>query len=246
MVSGDARREETRTQRLARMTGVLYLVVFVVGMFSPIVLEQLLAPGDAAATADNILASLGLFGSSMVGWVVIVVVDVAMAAMFYLLLEPAGRVLSLVSAAFRFVYAAILGTFLLDLYGAFLLLTRPDYAAHLAALERQAMALSALETFGAGFLLALVFFGAHLASLGVLLYRSRYVPRVLAVVLAAAGFGYVIHGLASFFLASYGGAAAAVLLTPAVIGELGLALWLVVMGVRLTPAVQRGDSAGAV
>jgi hypothetical protein len=234
-VHASSQRVVRETQRLARMTGFLYVVVFILGMFSPIVLEQLLLPGDAVGTAANILGSPGLFGSSLVSWVVIVAVDVAMAAMLYLLLEPAGRALSLVSAAFRFVYAAILGTFLLDLYCAFLLLARPEHAAHLQALERQALALSALETFSAGFLLALVFFGAHLASLGVLLHRSRYVPRALAVVLAMAGIGYVLHGLASFFVAGYGGAATAVLLTPAVVGELGLALWLSVKGVRIAP-----------
>ncbi|MCG6955023.1 MAG: DUF4386 domain-containing protein [Gemmatimonadetes bacterium] len=226
-------RDAKETQRLARTTGLLYLVVFVLGMFSPIVLEQLLVAGDAAGTADNILGSMGLFSSSLVSWVVIVAVDVAMAAMFYLLLEPAGRVLSLVSAAFRFVYAAILGTFLLDLFGAFLLLARPEHAAHLEALERQATALTALETFSAGFLLALAFFGVHLASLGVLLYRSRYVPRALGAVLAVAGVGYVAHSLASFFVTSYGGVATAVLLTPAVVGELGLALWLLIKGLRI-------------
>lgn len=234
-MSAGGYRGEAWTQRLARTTGLLYLVVFVLGMFAPIVLERFLVPGDPAGTAGNVLGSPGLFGSSLVSWVTIVAVDVAMAAMFYLLLEPAGRVLSLVTAAFRLVYAAILGTFLLDLFDAFLLLTRPEHAAHLAAVERQATALSSLETFSAGFLLALVFFGAHLASLGVLLYRSRYVPRVLGGVLAAAGVGYVAHGLASFFLAGYGGAATAVLLAPAVIGELGLALWLLVKGVRITP-----------
>lgn len=226
-------RDASQTQRLARTTGLLYVVVFVFGMFSPIVLEQLLVAGDTAGTAANILGSMGLFGSSLVSWMVIVAVDVAMAAMLYLLLEPAGRVLSAVSASFRLVYAAILGTFLLDLYGAFLLLARPEHAAHLESLERQAMALTALETFSAGFLLALAFFGVHLASLGVLLHRSRYVPRALGAVLAAAGVGYVLHSLASFFVASYGGVATAVLLTPAVVGELGLALWLLIRGVRV-------------
>ena len=233
VMSGDAQRDIKATQRLARTAGLLYLLVFVLGMFAPIVLERFVIPGDAAGTADNIVRSLGLFRSSLVSWVVIVAADVALAVLFYVLLEPAGRVLSLVTAAFRLVYSAILGAFVLHLFDAFLLLTHPNRAAYLVTVERQAVAVSGLETFSAGFLLALLFFGVHLVLLGILLYRSRYVPKALGVLLTAAGVGYLIHGLASFFAANYGANAATFLLTPAVLGELGLTLWLLVKGVSV-------------
>ena|SRR5438067_2427075 len=60
-------------QRLARASGLLYLVLAVFGMFSALTLESLVVPGDAVATAAGILDSLWLFGSSLVGWIVIVV-----------------------------------------------------------------------------------------------------------------------------------------------------------------------------
>jgi hypothetical protein len=110
-------------ERLARVSGLLYLVLAVFGMFSAIVLETLVVPGDAATTAANILGARWLFGGSLVGWIVIVVADVAVSVTLYLLLEPVSRALSLVAAAFRLVYAAILGAVLLNLYDAFLLLT---------------------------------------------------------------------------------------------------------------------------
>jgi cytochrome c biogenesis protein CcdA len=59
------------------------------------------------------------------------------------------------------------------------------------------MALAALDTFSVGFLLALVLFGVHLVALGALLYRSHYLPRVLGVLLVAAGMGYIADGLAA-------------------------------------------------
>ena len=172
-------------ERLARVSGLLYLVIAVLGMFSPIVLMTLVAPGDAATTADNILGSRWLFGSSLVTWTVLVVADVAVSVTLYLLLEPVSRALSLVAAAIRLVYSAILGAVLLNLYDAFLLLTSAERGAGLDATQRQAMALTALGTFSAGFLLALVFFGVHLLVLGFLFYRSRYVPRAFGVLLVA-------------------------------------------------------------
>jgi hypothetical protein len=226
-------------QRLARATGLLYLILAVLGMFSTMVLESLVVPGDAQATADGILGARWLFGSSLVTWLAVVVADVALSVAFYLLLRPVSHTLSLLAAAFRLVYAAVLAAVLLNLFDAFRLLTGAHGAASLGGQPPQAMALAALDTFSAGFLLALVVFGVHLLLLGWLLYRSRYVPRVLGVLLVAAGVGYVADSLAGLLLADHGGLVSAVLLTPAVVGELGLTAWLLLRGVRVPRPVTR-------
>ena len=152
------------------------------------------------ATADSILGSRWLFGSSLVGWLAVVVADVAISVAFYLLLRPVSHMLSLLAAALQ---------------------------------QRQAMALAALDTFDAGFLLALVLFGVQLLMSGFLLYRSCYLPRVFGALLVAAGVGYVADSLAGLLLADHGGLVSAVLLTPAVVGELGLTAWLLLRGVKV-------------
>jgi hypothetical protein len=129
---------------------------------------DVVAQGDEL---DPVLGSLGLFGSSLVIWIFIVAADVALSITLYLLLEPVSCALSLVAAAFRLVYSAILGGVLLNLYSAFLLLTSPAQAA--GPDVRQRMALSFIDTFSACFLLALVFFAVHVVTLGFLLYRSH-------------------------------------------------------------------------
>lgn len=226
-------------QRLARATGLLYLVLAVFGMFSAMVLESLVVPGDAPATADRILGARWLFGSSLVTWLVVVVADVAIAVTLYLLLRPVSHTLSLLAAALRLVYAAVLAAVLVNLFDAFRLLTGAQGAAGLGEQQPQAMALAALDTFSAGFLLALVLFGVHLLLLGSLLYRSRFVPRVLGVLLVAAGVGYIADSLAGLLLADHGGLVSAILLTPAVLGELGLTAWLLLRGVRVPRPVTR-------
>src|SRR5512132_990279 len=118
-------------QRLARTTGLLYLVLAVLGMFSAMVLESLVMPGDAQATADSILSSRWLFGSSLMTWLAVVVADVAIAVTFYLLLRPVSHILSLLAAALRLVYAAVLAAVLVNLFDAFRLLTGAHGAASL-------------------------------------------------------------------------------------------------------------------
>ena len=224
-----------RQRRLARVSGFLYLVIAVCGMFAPLVLESLVAPGDAATTADDILGARWFFVGSLVTWIAIVVADAAVSITLYLLLEPVSRAFSLVAAAIRLVYSALLGAIVLNLYDAYLLLADAGRGSGFEAQQRQMMALAALDSFGTGFLLALVFFGVHLALLGLLFYRSRYVPRLLGVLLVAAGIGYGADSLASLFMAGYGGVATAILLASAVVGELGLTAWLLVKGITIRP-----------
>jgi hypothetical protein len=231
-------------QRLARITGVLYLALALCGMFAPTVLEALVAPGDAAATADNILGSRWLFGGSLVTWIAIVLLDAALAVTLSLLLAPTGRALALVTAALRLVYTAMLATILLDLYDAFLILTRAERGAGLDMAQRQNMALASLNTFSTGFLLALVFFGVHLIALGVAFHRARSVPRAFGLLLVAAGIGYIADSLASIFVAGHGGLVSALLLAPAIVGELGLTAWLLIKGVRVGASSSRNDSFG--
>jgi hypothetical protein len=226
-------------RQLGRTTGILYLILVVFGMFSPIVLESLVVPGDAAATAANILGSTGLFAASLVSWIVIVVVDVAVSVLLYLLLEPVSRTFSLMAAAFRFAYSVVLGAFLLSLFDGFLLLIDSGLAPGPGAAALQTQALAHLETFSNGFVLALVLFGVHLTALGVLLKRSSYMPTALGVLLAVAGAGYVVNSLATFFVPEHGGLASNLLLMPALLGEVGLTVWLLVKGVSPPPVVTR-------
>ncbi len=221
--AGGGQPREMSSQLLARTTGGLYVVLVVLGMLGPLTLESMLVSGDAAATAENIVETGTRFELSLVAWVVIVAVDVAISVTLYLILAPAGRALALVTAAFRLVYSAALGALLALVFVADLLLTDGT--------GRESEALFALETFSAGFLAALVFFGIHLVLLGVLFFRARYIPPALAVLLVAAGIGYVVDSLASLLVEGYGGVLAAVLLTPAVLGEVGLTLWLLVRGI---------------
>lgn len=231
--------------RLARITGFLYLALVVFGMFSPLVLELLVAPGDAATTARNLLGSRWLFGASLVTWVVIVAADVAVSGTLYLLLEPANRALALVTGAFRLAYSAILGAFVLNLFDAYQLLTGAGRGAGLGEAQRQALAQAALDTFSTGFQFALIFFGFHLAALSVLLNCTRSAPRVLSSLLLIAGAGYVANGFATVLVADFSSTASTVLLMPALVGELGLTAWLLVKGFRAPQEAGSGRNSGA-
>ena len=92
------------------------------------------------------------------------------------------------------------------------------------------------EAHGIGYSVALVFFGVQCLLLGYLMVKSGYFPKVLGLLLLFAGAGYLTDCFAGFFLPTYDVYAdifAIVVFVPALIGELSLALWLLIKGVKL-------------
>lgn len=200
-------------------------------MYSTLVLESIHVPGDVAATADNLIESRALFGSSLATWILLATADIAITATWYLLLRPAGQLLSLLTAVFRIAFAAVLAGLLGRLYDAYLL-TDAEQVAGLEQQQARTMAWAALDSFSNGFLPALIFFGMHVVLLGVLLHRSRYVPRLVSLLVLVAGAAYIVDGLVSVFAPDQGGLLSAVLAVPTFIGEPVLLIWLLVKGVR--------------
>lgn len=232
-MSGDMDHEARGIQRLARITGLLYLVVAIFGMFAGTISTGLVVAGDPAATADKVLGSAALFRGAIAAWVIVLFADVAVAVSLWVLLRPAGRTLSGLAALLRVVYVAIQAVNLLNLCNVLFLLTDADYRAGFSSDQVNALASFSLEAFGTGFRVGLLFFGAHLVAVGYLLFASRSVPRGVSILVVTAGIGYMADSLGRLFVPGYSAVATAVFLTPAAAGELGLTAWLLVKGVQV-------------
>lgn len=234
---------------IARITGALYLVVIVCAGFAEgVVRTGLIVGGDPAATAANILASETLFRAGLAADVIAFMCDAAISVLLYLLLRPVGRRVAMLAAAFRLIAHPAIGSInLLNHIGALMVLTGGDTLAAFDPAELQALAYTLLEAHGMGYLIAGAFFGVHCLLLGFLIYRSGFLPRLLGTLMALAGTGYLIETFGNFMVPGHEAALALVVAIPAGIGEISLALWLLIKGVdetAITPTPGPAPSAG--
>jgi Domain of unknown function (DUF4386) len=113
--------ERTSPRFVARITGLLYLLTILTGIFAQgFVSERLVVSGDAAATATNIMAHRSLFEWSFTVYMIEMACQIMTTALFYFLLWPVSRSIALI-AAFLSLSGCIIKMFSRVFYGAPLL-----------------------------------------------------------------------------------------------------------------------------
>ena len=227
----------------ARVAGFGILIIALLALFANFfVLERLIAPGDAARTAEKIMASEGLFRAGISGLAIVVVLDVVVALALYVFLKPVNNSLALLAAWFRVAFATIFGLALLGLVLGVELLGDDAYLTAFEPDQLQAQVMIFLDAFSYGWLIGLVFFGFHFLAIGSLILKSDYVPRILGVLLIVASVGYLVDSFANFLLPNYADYETIFLLivaVPGIIAELSLAFWLLLRGANVQPRDNR-------
>ncbi len=228
------RKPSISAKAYAHTAGVLYLINIACGMFGEIFVRgKLFVPGDAAATAHHILASQSLFRWGIAGDLVMHITDVPMAVIFYVLLRPVSRDLSLVAALFGMLQTAVLCANKLNLVIVLLLLGGSSSLQAFTA-QLQALVSLSLTLHESGFGMGLIFFGVSCLVTGYLMLRSAYFPRMLGVLQALAGACYLVNSFAQILRPSLADTMFSYILAPAFVGEFGTCLWLLIMGLNQT------------
>lgn len=221
---------ETTQRQAARVAGLGYLAIFFLAIFANfVVIEGLVDQADAALTLANISESAALARFGIAAFLVVFVLDVAVAWALYIVFKQVNRDVSLLTAWFRLVYTVLLGVALVFFFLALQLVNGSEHPASFSADQLGAQSLLLFDAFNFTWLVGLVAFGIHLAMLGYLILTSGLAPRVIGVLLAAAGAAYMIDTFAHTLMASYADYAnlfLAMVAAPSIIGEMALAVWL--------------------
>ena len=238
------RTKDYSPRTMARIAGFLYLLIIIGALFIPFAtVPSGMMRGDAALpTVAHILAAKQLYILAGIGQAILGACDIAVALILYQLLKPVGRSLALLAAFFRLVFVAIANANLLNHFAPLLLLSGDLGAFTPEQLQALAGMFLRLRTIGLD--IALVFFGFHCVILGYLLFRSTFFPRVLGLLMAVGGVGYIANIFATVLPLDVAARLFPYVMLPAGVAELGLSLWLVVVGVNAAKWRSRAMAAG--
>jgi hypothetical protein len=225
-----AREEASSLKKTARIAGLLILVMAPFALFSMMGATNLTVPGDAAATASNVMASEGLFRLAIVSDSVVFLLEIPIVVVLFVLLKQVNRTLSLVAASSRLAMTVVQGINLLNRFTALLLLGGAGYLTAFEPDQLHALALLFLNAYDYVVLIWGLFFALHLFFLGYLVYKSGYIPRILGVVLVLASLAYLVQSWGNVLLPQYEEVFATIGFLSII--ELAFPLWLVIKGVR--------------
>ncbi len=222
---------EISLDKAARIVGALILIMTPFAFFGMMyVPTTLIVPGDAAITANNIIANEGLFRLGIVGDSIVFLIEIVLVVMLYVLLKPVSKTLSLIAAFFRLAMTIIQGINLLNNFTALLLLSGADYLKVFEPAELHALVLLFLNAHEYVSHIWGLFFALHLFFLGYLVYKSDYIPRILGVLLVIASLCYIIQSFGNFLLPKNKEIFALVGWVSII--EIVFPLWLVIKGVK--------------
>jgi hypothetical protein len=220
--------------KLARAAGFLYLITIITGGFAEaFVREGLTVYGDAAATAQNILASEQMYRFGFVADLVCLICGTGLSFILYILFKPVNNNLSLLALIFSIKAGAVMAVNLLNQLAPLLLLHNAGYQKTFSIDQLQTLSLFFLNLQSQGYNISLLLFAFYFPIIGYLIYKSNFLPKILGIIYTLVGVGYLINSLAWFLYPHFAGHLFPWVLLPAFIGEVSMSLWLIIKGVKI-------------
>jgi hypothetical protein len=214
-------------RKIALVAGFGLLLMIISIMLAEVVaMADIIVDGDAAVTVENIINNQSRFRFGIVAYLGVAILDLVVAWAFYEFLKPAKDSLSLLAAWSRLVYTIILGIALINIYSVFQLLGDAGYLSAFDTPEIQAQVMLSLNAFRDTWDVGYIFFGIHLFLLGVVAFRSSFVPKVIGIILILAGISYLIDYLGRMLFPDLGMGVSFIFGW----GELIFMIWLLIWG----------------
>jgi hypothetical protein len=219
------------SNKLARMTGILYFLVILAGVASEIMVRNfIIVPGDITTTVNHITDYESIFRLGFVIGLTRFAVFILLVLALYKLLGPVNKDWSLIMVAIAMVSISIGMVSLLFQFAAPLLLSSNGYSTLFTTDQWHAQVLFFINLQMLGDKASQIL-AVWLLPLGYLIYKSGFFPRILGVLMMIAGWGYVIDFLIFFLLPNHHWQVAGF----AFLAELPFPVWLLLKGINVEP-----------
>ena len=227
------------TRSRGRLAGIFYLVMGIPGFFNLMYFPAVfIVAGDATATARRITDGASTYRIGVMSGLVSAIGFLFLAWSLYSLFEEVDRAQARLLVSAVTVAVAIGVANLVNQLAPLVLLSGADFLSVFTKPQLDALAMAFLKLHGTGNQLAAAFWGLWLFPFGILVIKSRFIPRVLGVFLILGGVAYLAVSFTGLVFPAYRQVVSQVALPFYAIGEFPIVLWLLVRGVRVpaTPA----------
>lgn len=225
-----ARTASPSPLRTARLAGFFYLIQVLLYVFS-----SLIAPDDPSGMINNLRISESLVRLSIVGILISQIVGIVYVLLLYKLLKPVNKNVAALMIVFALTVPPITMLNELTRLGILQVVGGAAYLSAFTTEQLEALAHFFIRLHDEGTSISLIFAGLWLFPLGYLVFQSRFLPRILGVLLVFAGFGYLIYAFGSLLSTEYN-------LSNSLLGGLAevlFLLWLLIKGINVEQWNQR-------
>jgi len=233
------------TKKTARLAGILYLIWILTGLYGIFyVPPKVIVRGDAVATANNILEHEFLFRTYILNDLISNALWVFLVLVLYRLFKQVDKRQAKLMVAL--VIVQVPAGFFMEVFNiASLMILKGELLKTFELTQKQDLAMFFLTMIDYGVLTLVLFWGLWLFPLAILVYRSRLLPRFLAVWLIITGFFYLVLSLTGIMLPQYKDMVShSPFALPAEIGEVAFMLWLLIKGAKELPLVDTASVVG--
>jgi hypothetical protein len=215
--------------RTARVAGLLYLATVVTGLFSLIyVPSHISGHGDATLTVSHIVTFESLFrfgiAAGALGYVAFLILPLAL----YQLLSPVNKTAAMLMVALAVVQVPIYFVAMAHQLDVLSLLDKANDPKLFTADAVRGSVMLSMDAYDNLVFVSEIFWGLWLLPFGYLVFKCGFLPKTLGVLLMLGCFSYLIDFFVRMLIPH--GSVSGFIMVPATLGEMGICLWLVLMG----------------
>jgi len=218
-------------KRTARLAGLIWLLMCVFGPIAQIIRSKLFITGNMGATAENLRSNEFLFRLGFVSDILMMVLFLLLPLVLYKLFKSVDQNLSILMVVLVMVSVPINMLNLLNEFAAFHVLSGVEYLYGMGVNQRMIEAMRTYDLYLHGYEIANIFFALWLVPLGLLVYKSHFLPKILGIFLMIGGCSLFLEVFIYFLLPGYE-AVNTILLIPQTISEFAFLIWLLAKGIN--------------
>jgi hypothetical protein len=216
----------------AHRAGALYFLFMIAGLVDMYGFSGFIVPGDATATARNIIAAGLTYRIGILTDFATLLLFIFLVVSLYNLLKGVDKWHAMLMVLLVSVGVTIGLANLINKIAPLILLSGADYLSVFTKPQLDALALGFLGLNSNGNTVDTVFWGLWLFPFGILVIKSGIFPRILGILLMVAGFGYLTSSVTSIVLPEYSHVVSQFMM-PLYFGEMPIIFWLLIKGAKV-------------